>query len=253
MTSPTLTPLTSESSPESAQAADTATPAPQPFLVAIDRLHLQPGSCITLENLTWPEFEAVLASLGEKRSSRLAYCHGLLELMVPLAAHEKPISILSDLVKATLALQERDWECLRSTTFKNPQMEAGIEPDDCFYIQNYAAIFGKESLDLAVDPPPDLAIESDVTSLTRTETYVALGVPELWIFRNQTLTIFHLSEENGQLCYLEQENSLVFSDLPIKSLILQAIQDTKAQGIRKALQAHRTRLREILDLVSPQE
>lgn len=253
MTSPTLTPPPPETAPELTPTADTSTPAAGSFLVAIDRIQLQPGSCLTLNNLTWLEFEAVLEALGEKRSSRLVYCHGLLELMVPLPEHEKPISLLSDLVKATLSLQERDWECLRSTTFKNDQMEVGIEPDDCFYVQNYAVIFGKERLDLNVDPPPDLAIESDVTSLTRTETYVALGVPELWIFRSQALKIFHLTEKDGQSLYLEQDHSLMFPDLPIKSLILQALQATQTQGVRRALEAHKARVREILALVSPQE
>jgi hypothetical protein len=34
-------------------------------------------------------------------------------------------------------------------------------PDDCFYIQNYQVMIGKQRLDLTVDPVPDLAIEID--------------------------------------------------------------------------------------------
>lgn len=54
-----------------------------------------------------------------------------------------------------------------------------IEPDNCFYIQNEAAVIGKERLDLSVDPPPDLALEIDLTSRTYPSIYEALKVPEL--------------------------------------------------------------------------
>ena len=58
-------------------------------------------------------------------------------------------------------------------------MSQGIEPDNCFYIQNEAAIRGKNRLDLTIDPPPDLALEIDVTSRTHPNIYEALRVPEL--------------------------------------------------------------------------
>ncbi|WP_338022479.1 hypothetical protein [Argonema antarcticum] len=50
-------------------------------------------------------------------------------------------------------------------SIKNDRMIQSVEPDTCFYIQNYAAVIAKKSLDLTVDPPPDLAIEID--KLTR--------------------------------------------------------------------------------------
>ena len=45
-----------------------------------------------------------------------------------------------------------------------------------------SAILGKDRIDLAVDPPPDLAIESDFTSKTRIDAYLAIRVPELWVY-----------------------------------------------------------------------
>ena len=68
------------------------------------------------------------------------------------------------------------WESLGSTTFRRAEMAAGIEPDDCFYIQHHAAMVGKERLDLRVDPPPDLVIEVDITSPTALQAYAALQV-----------------------------------------------------------------------------
>ena len=71
------------------------------------------------------------------------------------------------------------WESLGSTTFKRGDMTVGIEPDDCFYIANHASMIGRDRLDLTVDPPPDLAIEVEITSKTQLSAYEALGVPEI--------------------------------------------------------------------------
>lgn len=72
-------------------------------------------------------------------------------------------------------------------------MEQGIEPDDCFYIKNEALIRGKDKLDLAVDPPPDLALEINVTSPTHLNDYEALGVTELWRFEQGNWIEEHLN------------------------------------------------------------
>jgi Uma2 family endonuclease len=74
-------------------------------------------------------------------------------------------------------------------------MAAGIEPDDCFYIENARQMIGKMRLDLTIDPLPDLAIEVDVISKTGLEAYEALGVAELWRFEDRRLRITML--QNG--------------------------------------------------------
>jgi Uma2 family endonuclease len=69
-----------------------------------------------------------------------------------------------------------------------------LEPDQCYYIQNEAAVRNRDRLDLTQDPPPDLAIEVDITSssIDQLAIYAALGVPEVWHYDGQTLTIYHL-------------------------------------------------------------
>jgi len=47
-------------------------------------LQLEPGEKITLQPLSWQRFEVILSELGEKRSSRIAYANGILEIMAPL-------------------------------------------------------------------------------------------------------------------------------------------------------------------------
>lgn len=101
----------------------------------IHQIQLQSGSVIHIPEISWREFEEILDELGEKRASRIAYSQETFEIMVPLPEHERAVVVMTDLVKVILRLQRRSWESLRSTTFKRLN-EAGVEPDDCFYIQN---------------------------------------------------------------------------------------------------------------------
>ena len=176
--------------------------------IPIRAIELTPGSMISIHNLSWQDFEQLLAELGEQRNTRIAYYRGTLEIMSPLALHERPHRIIADIVKAILDAQERDWEDFGSTTLKQPEV-AGVEPDSCLYIQNAGRVRGCTDMDLAVYPPPDLAIESDVTSKTTLDAYESLRVPEVWIYRNRQLKIYSL--QNGD--YTESSVSHIFPNL----------------------------------------
>jgi Uma2 family endonuclease len=195
------------------------------------QFRLEPGQTITLAPVVWQGFEMVLIELGERRSSRIAYANGVLEIMAPLPDHERSKIVIADLVKLLLRKQGRSWEPLGSTTLKRESMKAGIEPDECFYIQNYRAVIGKQRLDLSIDPPPDLAIETDVTSKTESAAYTALGIPELWIYANGKLAINLL--QHGE--YIESDISPTFPTLPIKTLIPQTVQRSLTVGVSQAL------------------
>ena len=66
-----------------------------------------------------------------------------------------------------------------------------------FFIENYQTVIGKNRLDLTIDLPPDLAIESDYTSKTKLETHIALKVLALWIYdRGLNISAQSLSKED---------------------------------------------------------
>ena len=203
--------------------------------VPIKMIELTPGSHITIPNLSWQDFEQILIDLGEKRSSRVTYFQGTLEIMSPLALHERPHRIIAYILTTILDIQGRNWEDFGSTTLKRPQI-AGIEPDTCFYIQNADRMKGCTNLDLKQYPPPDLAIEADVTSKTTLNAYEAMDVPELWIYRNKQLKIYLLSEQG----YTETSISPTFPDLPITELIPQLVQKAINEGTSKMLRDLRT-------------
>ncbi len=179
--------------------------------ISLNRIGISAGQRIYLHAVSWVEFEQVLLELGEKRATRIAYYAGELEIRMPLPEHERIKVLISSLLVVLLEELDLPWESLGSSTFKNAQMNTGIEPDDCFYLTNCQAMIGKKRLDLTIDPPPDLAIEIDLTSPTQLSAYEALAVPEIWRYQQGKLAIFVLIEGH----YREATVSSLFSDLPV--------------------------------------
>jgi len=205
----------------------------------LQELSVPPGHRVILHDVSWQEFEAILEELGDHRAARLAYSHGTLEMRMPLPKHEKAKVIIGDLVKILLEELEIDCETFGSTTFKREDMAFGVEPDDSFYIQNHAQMIAKERIDLTIYPPPDLAIEVDVTSKTQLDAYEALGVPELWRYEDGKLEINIL--RNGK--YIKSEISSTFPNLPIDEVIPRFVEQSQTLGRSPMLRAFRQWLR----------
>jgi Uma2 family endonuclease len=203
------------------------------MLLELRQLKIQPGQQLLVEDVNWQQFESILAELGERRASRLSYSNGRLEIMVPLPEHEKAKEIIGDMVKILLEAGQIAFESLGSTTLKNKRMSQAVEPDTCFYIQNQAAVIGKNRLDMSVDPPPDLAIEIDLTSRTQLDNYQILGVPELWRYARRGLQINVLQAEQ----YIESDVSPTFRNIPIVELVNQYTQQSQVAGRTRAIQA----------------
>lgn len=212
------------------------------MLLNINRIDVPPGQRVLLRDVTWQEFEIILEELGEHRAARIAYDRGVLEIMAPLPEHEFGKEIISDLIKALLEELDIEFISLGSTTFKNQKMLQGIEPDQCFYIQNESKVRGKKKLDLETDPPPDLALEIDVTSRTNRSIYESLKVPELWRFEKGRLQI-NLLQNN---VYVESERSGIFSDFDLGTTIIQYLELSKTAGRNSVIRAFRNWVQEQL-------
>jgi Uma2 family endonuclease len=206
----------------------------------LNQLIVPPGHQLLLKDVSWQMFEKILEELGETRAARVSYSKGMLEIMTPLPEHEADKVIIGDLVKALLEELNIDFWSLGSTTFKNEEMAQAVEADDCFYIQNEAAIRGKKRIDLSIDPPPDLAIEIDITSRTKFNNYEALGVPELWKYNGRKLQVNVLQEGK----YVESNVSYNFPNLPIVEVIHQYVEQSKTLGRNATMRAFRNWVRE---------
>lgn len=201
------------------------------MLVKLQQIIVKPGQQMLLQDVSWQQLENILEEMGEKRAARISYSHGWLEVMVPLPEHEKDKENIGDLVKVLLDKLEVDFEPFGSTTLKNEQMRQAVEPNTCFYIQNQAAVIGKNRLDLNIDPPPDLAIEIDITSRTRFDNYQILGVPELWRYTQKGLEIFLLQEGK----YIKSQFSPNLPDIPIVELVNEYVQQCLTIGRSQAM------------------
>jgi Uma2 family endonuclease len=139
---------------------------------------------ILLQGISWKTFQDLIQELESQPSKRLTYDHGNLEIWMPLPPHESFKRWLGRIVEIVTEETNREIRSLSSTTWRRQDLAKGVEADECYYIQNEPAIRGQLAIDLTIDPPPDLAIEVDMTSLSlpRLPIYGALGIPEIWRF-----------------------------------------------------------------------
>lgn len=195
-------------------------------------IDIPPGSEATLRYQTWADYEALLASRHDNAAVKIRYnAHTQeLQIMSPLPAHGNRSRTLSDLVMALLRHQRRDWHGFDPITLKQIN-EAGAEPDACFYIQNWQAVLGKDRLDLSQDPPPDLVIEMDWTSYTDLSVYEILRVPEVWIYRQASLSIYVLTDAG----YEDRLTSPTFPWIDTKTLLPQYVERAWTAGSSVAL------------------
>lgn len=154
----------------------------------------RPGRAVVLHCVPWEMYTKLRTIFDEKRGVKLTYDRGDLEIMAPSTEHEDDAESLADLVK--ILTEELGLSIRRggASTLKRKKLKKGLEPDKCFWIVSAAKVVGVRRLDLRIHPPPDLAIEVDVThsSLDRLDIYAKLGVSEVWRLDGDELHFYHL-------------------------------------------------------------
>jgi Uma2 family endonuclease len=153
------------------------------------------GRSVVLENVSWSAYEKFLDAV-ENRHVRLTYDRGSLEIVTPLFNHEWWKQRVRALIIAYGTVFRIAIQGAGSTTFRRRRNERGLEPDESFFIRNAEVLRGRRELDLERDPPPDLALEVDITSssLNRMEIYAVLGVSEVWRLENEVLRFNQLRD-----------------------------------------------------------
>lgn len=164
------------------------------------RSRVKPGSAV-LHDIDWGTYTRLLRAFEGRRHFRLTYDRGTLEIMSPLWEHERPAYILGRFIDVVTEELHLTCEPGRMVTLRRRRKCRGLEPDNCYWIASAQRLAGKTRLDLRVDPPPDLAVEMDVTrsSLDRMSIYATLGVPEVWRVSSAGLTFNLLEGGNYQV------------------------------------------------------
>src|SRR5438045_1012466 len=167
-----------------------------------------PEQRVTLHNVSWETYERLLADLQDSSAPRMTYDRGTLEIMSPSSEHERYNRTAAQIVEELAVEMDLNIDSLGSTTFRREDIDRGFEPDSCFYIRNAVRVRGKKRIDLTVDPPPDLVIEIDITSpsLDKFPIFAKVGVPEVWRYDGQKLTILEIAEG----AYRERNTSIAF-------------------------------------------
>jgi Uma2 family endonuclease len=172
-------------------------------------------SSIVLENITWKTYERLLKEVGE-RPIRLTYDNGDLEIMTLSHGHENKKSVLHGLVLLLVIELNIALRSGGSNTLRKRLRKKGLEPDECYWIRHEKAMRGKEEFEPEVDPPPDLALEVDVSSssMNRMVIYAALGIGEIWRYHRRRLRVYQLIDGD----YEETKESRVFPFLAVREL-----------------------------------
>ena len=176
-----------------------------------------PPERVVLRRVAWETYEALLRDL-DGQHLRLTYDRGTLEIMSPGRHHARAQKFIARLVDSFTLELNIPLVGLSDTTWKSESLAKGLEADECYYVGNnavwVAALDEDAEIRLPGDPPPDLAIEVDITSssLDKEAIYASLGVPELWRWEDDQLRIRVLRPEGK---YERRNASISLPQLPL--------------------------------------
>ena len=205
-------------------------------LISPEKIQLPPGAVVRLP-ATWQEYQSLCDQRGDGSIPRLKYRNGEVFLMSPLPVHGRDAHLIASIVTTLLDHNGREYDAFTPVTMTLPK-ESGIEPDYCFYIDNWQAVSGKKRIDWQQDPPPDLVIEIDVTSYSDVQDYLPYRVPEVWLYKNQQTLIYQLQGATYQL----QTHSCYFPDVDLQSATARCVQIAYDRNISAAIRDLRQRL-----------
>lgn len=193
------------------------------------------GTGVVLREISWETYQSLRAS-DANQHLRMTYDRGQLEIKSPSKKHEQISYLIGRMIDEWTMLRYIEIHGGRSTTFSRQDLEKGLEPDNCYWIANEAKVRDRDVINLAIDPPPDLVLEIDVTSalVPKLPIYQALGVPEVWRCHSETLAIVVL----GASGYSPSAGSHCLPDFPL-SAALELLRDRRTMGNNALLRRFR--------------
>ena len=205
-------------------------------LISRDKIKLPAGAVVRMPG-SWQDYCVLRDSRGDSSIPRIKFRNGEILLMSPLPVHGRNAHLFASIVIALLDARDRNYEAFTPITMSLPEA-GGIEPDYCFYIDNWQAAVGRDRLEWQIDPPPDLVIEIDVFSYTAAEDYLPYRVPEVWLFKQNRLVIHGLQDGEYQL----QTHSRYFPEIDLPILVADCLQAANDRGTGIAIRELRQRL-----------
>ncbi len=195
------------------EITDLETAPPPPFEEGDSVWTVGTGGAVVLHGISWKIYRR-LRKMRANYHIRMTYDRGEMEIMSPSPLHEKIVRLLGDLISVWRIEVRIPIASCGKMTISRAALKRGFEPDHCYYVQHEPQMWDKTKINFKVDPPPDLAIEVEVTRKLgkKAEIYAAFRVPELWCWRENSLKVFELSPEGT---YVPRATSVCFPTFPI--------------------------------------
>jgi Uma2 family endonuclease len=173
---------------------------------------------VVVQDLDWQDYVQLGNILCDRPALRLTFDRGTLEIMVTSREHESFKTRLGRLIEILAEVFDRSIEPGGNMTFQREDLQKGLEGDNCWWIEHAAQVLGKLTWDSAVDPPPDLLLEVEVSraALPRMAIYAALKVPQVWCFDGQSLRVYLLQLDGT---YLQASESPTFPGIPVAEIV----------------------------------
>ncbi|PSB39643.1 hypothetical protein C7B69_02065 [filamentous cyanobacterium Phorm 46] len=136
------------------------------------------------DRANWEQYETLLNTIGDAAGYRVTYLDGVLEIMSPSRRHESRKTLIGNLLLIYFVEADIEYFPFGSTTLRQQEKSGGTEPDEAYCIGTDKDF-------------PDLVIEVIVTSgsINKLELYRRLNVREVWFWRNDRFSIYHLREK----------------------------------------------------------
>lgn len=157
----------------------------------------------------WQDYEQLDAMRGDRAVPRLTFLDGSLELMSPSKPHENIGWLLGRLIEEYLKALGIEGEGAQSWTLKRLG-SAALESDGCWILG------GRDE-----QVRPDLALEIQWTrgGLDKLEIYHRLGVPEVWVWHDDTIDVYAWSSTG----YARGDRSTLIPEVDV-ALLLQYLE-----------------------------
>ncbi len=168
---------------------------------------IKPEQPTVLYGVSWEDYIEYIEATLNKSNYKLTYNRGVLKIMGNALKHENISRFLDRLVAFVGLFLKKNVVPAGSMTLVSNKLRKGADPDESYYIQNAHLANIKDKLfDDETDTPPDLIVEIDRShsSDDKFEIYAAFGIKEFWLYTQDVLHIFMLTE-TGE--YLEAKQS----------------------------------------------
>ncbi len=162
---------------------------------------------VAFYDLEWPAFKQIQKLLTERTRARFTYDNGVLEITMPLESHERFARLIELFIRILVVEMGLMIKTMGSTTLDREDLLKSAEPDNGYYIQSFDLV-ADHTIDLNIDPAPDLVVEVDITNtdINKNLLYASIGVPEFWRFDGREWRVLCLKEG----AYVERDRSPTF-------------------------------------------